>query len=1069
MEHGFFANISKKFLENKPLSVLFLFIILVGGLTSYILIPKSASPEIKLANFSIMLDYPGANRNEVEKYLSIPFEQSLGDLAGVDEVSSISIEGGRSIVNLSFETGVDPESAKAQVLAKLSEEQSYLNELGVDEPTFVNNTSDNIPIFTIGFTSDILSQREIRELIFDIKTSLRSVENITNLEIYGGETGNLQIIPDPDKMNYHKVDASSIIQVIQASNLEIPVGRVKNESAYIDVLVDGDLTSADKIANLYIAQGVQIRDVAEVIDGRQEREDLIGIQKDGEKKEAVFLTFSKRAGTNIEMIVSDAIATLESEMQKEKYANLEWGIYRNEGDMATEATSDLFVNLLESVIIVFVILVLFLHFRPAFNVAISIPFVLCLTLLIGFLNGHTLNNVTLFALVVSLGLLVDAATVVVESVHRHIKEDKSKKEAILHTIDEVGSAMLFSTICGAMGFLVVNFIVGGVMGEYVNPLALFVPFSLFSAFIFAVTLVPYLCMVLMQDKIEMQNEEHHETWADRFFERISHRYQRGLGYLLKKRSRQIKFLLGVIGIMIVAVSLIVFDIVKQQNMPDVDTRQFSVYIDMPAGTGIERTYERTNYVMNLIEEQKGVVSQQVYIATAPIADNSGMARQAAMRINPNQASIKVNIGPKDERDITANEVIAELKNKIESDELIKQEISLGANFKVLKDFPGPPAEASYLLKVSGPDPDIRKQIIEDLTAETEKIEGIIYADNSLRNLYRRVVYEVDHEKALQSGIVEAQIMQSLLTALDGYQVGVYHSETSNEFIQIEIRFASDDRDELSDLDKIYLKGAIGEMVPLISLVDKIESRNVPYLFRTDYGEIDKITAEMQNRSVNYAIADMNKYLTTEYDFPNGGEIVASDIYGYTFRIENGDEYTLSWGGEKEQNLDIQVDVSKAMVITFILIYLILVYKFESFRLPLVLMSTMPLGIIGVCFGFAFLYQVFGIYMSAMGLIGIISLMGIVMNNAIMLIEYFLILKKNGLSNYNAMMQAGGVRLRPILLTSLTTILGTLTIATDPSSSGLAWTIFFGLIGATGIAIFMVPVMYCLVFPDHSTR
>ena len=777
LEHGFFAKIARKFVDNQPLSLMFLVMIAVGGIASYLVMPKSYNPEIKLANFSIMFDYAGANRNEVEQYVTKEFEQSLGDLEGIDTVSSISIEGGRAIVNLSFEMGVNPEDAKTRVLAKLNEEQDYLNKLGISEPKFVDNTSDNIPIFTVGFTSDILPINKVRDLVFEIKDDLRKVDNIANLEIYGGEMRNLKIIPDPEKMNFHKVDASTIIGVIQASNLEIPVGRIKNADAYIDVEVSGDLMSVENIENLYVAQGVQIRDIAEVTEARQEREFLIGVQEGYQKKEAVFLTFAKVPNKNITVIVDDAVARLEKEMQKTKYADLDWEIYQNESEVATESTNNLFVNLIESILIVFVILVFFLHLGPALNVAISIPFVLGLTILIGYLWGETMNKISLFALVVALGLLVDAATVVVESVYRHIRADANKKQAILNTINEVGSAMLFSAICNSMGFLVTSLVITGVMGEYVMPLALFVPFAMLSAFIFAITLVPYLCLVLMKDKSEMKEEEKTKHEANNFFDNLARHYQKALGFILKKRSRQIKFVLGVVAILVVSGLLFVFG-VKQKNMPDADLRQFSIYVDLPAGTGIEKTYDLTNYLMDIVAQQEGVVNQQIYIATAPIADTSGLARYSSLRINPNQATIKVNLGPKDLRKIECDQVIAQLKDKVESNPKLKVEIETGSYFRILKDSPGPPVEGAFLLKISGPDAAIREKVVSDLEKYTRQIEGVIYVDTTLNDAYRRVIYEVNHKKALQSGISEAQILQSLLTALDSYQISVYHSEDS---------------------------------------------------------------------------------------------------------------------------------------------------------------------------------------------------------------------------------------------------------------------------------------------------
>ncbi|MFC1655840.1 efflux RND transporter permease subunit [Patescibacteria group bacterium] len=1058
------ARITRRFVLNPALSWLLFFVAVVGGVFGYLATPKTFNPEVDIASFTIISQYPGATAEEVEQFLTKELEQVLADLDGIDKISSVSVDGGAAMINLVFEVGVDVTEAKTNVLSKINSKADLFSKYKLPQPVIKSNSYDNLAVATFGFTSDTLSQNQIRELVVDIRERMREVPNTANQEIFGGQSRAIRILLDPQKLKLRNVSAVDVMNAVEASNIKFPVGSVRNGETVTDIEVVGTLMSAEEAKQIIVAPYITLEDVAEIDDSFSEPVSSVKVYQNGEFEDAIFLTVGKIEGSNIVVVVQNVIRALEKELEKEKYDELNYQILRDEGEIANNSTFKLLRNLMMSIGIVFLVLIIFLQFRPALNVAIAIPLSLAITFFVGYLSGETINKVSMFAFILSLGLLVDAATVVVENSYRHIQLGEPKLKAIIKAVHEVGIGLFMSTLTSVIVFLPINN-VKGTIGEYVEPMAFFVPVALIASFVLALTVTPFLASQIL----EYNGDEGrpYKSFFEKIIDKLTNLYEKLLVGLLAKKSRQILFIIVLILALGGSIAMRQFDFVKQRSLPDANLKQLYVYLDAPYGTDVNKTYEIVEDVVELAGNDADINSMQIYTGTPPVLDVGGTVRSAAFRNKTHQATIKVNLVDQADRDRNSSEIVRSLRDLFASDRVIQSYVNSGTNVRVLEDPPGPPTEAAMVAKIKGPDREIRQQVALDLEEIATGIEGAVDIETTVENAYRKILYKIDHEKALASGVTAYAIAQSMQAALGPLVVDQYHLEDRAEFALIEVQYDKDDRSDLEDLSQIYVKNFYGEMVPIDSVVEKVETRNEPVRYRDGRQPVAKVTAHMHDRSIPYAMRDLENILENEYEFPNGGELVGMDKYGFDYELSNGDEYRIEWGGEWEQSLNVNAELFEAMVIAFLIVYALLVFQFSSFTIPLIIMSTIPLGFIGVFPGFALLWVINGTYMSSTALIGFIALIGIVVNNSIMFIEMFDILREKGMKMKDALILAGRTRLRPIMLTSLTTIFGTLAIAFDPTWAGLAWSIIFGLGLSAGIAVFLIPTLYNLIRPRRG--
>ncbi len=1081
---NFAGKITKFFLENRPLTILILIGTLFAGLLSYSMTPKQYNPTISMPAFNVVIDYPGASAIEVEKFVTRELEEKIADIPGVDKIFSQSMDGGRVITSVQFIVGEDFEDSRVKltnkVLGNLDLKQGM-----IQIPLIKSVSADDVPVLTIGFSSKNLSQNQVRVLAYDIMNQLKKVPNVANLGIHGGESRVLKVSLDLGQMKNRKVSVQDINNAILGNNFRFKTGKIQNPRNFFDLEVNGEFNNAESAKKIIIVPGVKLEDIAKISDGYKEKTSFVQVFKKNKTEDTVFVSVAKRKGSNAQIVVSDTRKELERIMSKESFNDLNYHIFRDEGEVSKKAIGGLMKNLITSIVIVSIILWLFLGMRSASIVAIAIPLTMAGVFIVGYSLDKNINRVTLFALILSLGLLVDSATVVVENIYRHLQEKsklikksiKVRREAIVEAVNEVGIGLFLSTLTSVIVFLPTSNL-SGMMGDYMGPLSVFLPIALTVSMLVAYILTPFLADVILPLDLEKKSKKAYEKKS--FFDKITEKYSIFLNKILNNSKFRRSFLILVFGALLISFSFPILKLEHFKMLPSANKNQFFVYIDAPQDTNYPMTQKIAKFVSDELLKNKDIVSIQSFVGTASVVDFNGLFKGSDSRVAPYMATLRVNLTDIDNRSIFSTPLldkerktilnrIKELKDVNSSFIKILQK----TNFRFLEDPPGPPVRATLMAKIKGPNREILKKVALDVEDMFHHVKRAVDIDTSIGDNIRKVSFQIDHEKALESGISTNQIYETLTAITEEKEVSQFHQKKSPEMLSIALSVPLDKRDKLIDLNEVYIKNFAGNMVPLSSVVKKIETRPEEVLYLDTRDETIYVTGELENRSVVYATIDL-MFNIFNYKFPDNGKIIHWDLYGFDFKTNSNEIYHIEWGGERELTLDNFRDLGLAMLIAFIAIYAILVAQFESFKVPLLIMSTVFLGLLGILPGFAILDKTLGTFLTATSLIGFIALMGIVVNNAIIYLEYFDILRDRGLSLHDALFEAGKTRLRPIILTSMTTVLGNLTIINDPVWSGLAWAIVFGLSISAAFTLVVFPALM-MSFPpkvrdkDHLIR
>ncbi|MCB9077013.1 MAG: efflux RND transporter permease subunit [Anaerolineaceae bacterium] len=1080
MNLNFAGKIARFFVENSALSILLLIGIIAFGTFTYIFTPKQYNPTVVMPVFRVQVEYRGATAAEVEQYITLELEERLADIPGVDAIYSRSFDGGMSIVTVEFKMGEDLETAKTRVQSKIS---ASLNEMqpGMENPLIQPVSPDDVPIVTIGFTSSTLSQNEMRNQIIPIMDKLREIAGVANLEVHGGERRALRIILDPTRMQDRGISPLEIEQAIDANNIHYTVGTIRDEEAIQEVRVDGAL-SVDSLRNLYLKPDVRLQDIATVVDGYTEKTSYVRVsQRDQQGQPVVFLSIAKRKGESTVAIADTILTELATIMHHAEYNNLEYQIYRNDGEVAEEAVLGLGTSLLQSIGIVSLVLLLFLGLRSAILVAFAIPLSLALVFVVGYFAGQTINRITLFALILSLGLLVDSATVVIDNLSRYIQKPLPLSESITLAVNEVGIGLLLSTITSVIVFLPTSQI-SGLMGAYMGPLSFFVPMALLMSLLVAYTMTPFLASLAFHSRQTDPEADAEPTRSNpivklfhwltapfraiaKTFDLLTSIYQSNLRWLLHARWRQYAFLGITFLLFVIVLSFPVLKWVHFRMLPGADKRQYYVYIDGPEGTDLGKSLEVADMAVALLLRDPYTQSVQEFIGTAPVIDFNGLYKGAEQRTGRHFITLRVNITPPKQRIMQSGAIVSRMRDYFAQSPAMRVYKSSGFTAQFVEDPPGPPVQATLVAKIKGPDPAVRRAVAQDIMAKMRATANVVDVQSSIETPYPQTTFVIDYSKANRTGIATANVVDVLQTATDGRNIGQYHLPEHNEFSFITLEYPPEARNQLQDLSGIYVKSQLGHNIPLSELVTPVSGRQTAALIRDERGSTTYVTAEMDNRSVVYAVIDlMFDIVGNGYQFPNEGTLERWNLFGMHYQDKQQNAYQILWGGEWEMTLENFRDLGLAMIVAFVLIYAVLIAQFRSFLAPALIMTTIPLGFIGILPGFALLDATWGTFLTATSLIGFIALMGIVVNNAILYLEYYGQSLAEGKTVHESLLGAGEARLRPILLTSATTVLGSLTIANDPVWSGLAWAIVFGLSLSALFTLGVFPILLNIFRP-----
>ncbi|MFP4667474.1 MAG: efflux RND transporter permease subunit [Desulfobacterales bacterium] len=1069
---GIIGRIVKPFLSGTP-AIMFLIIALCLGAAAIMVTPREEDPQIVVPMADVYVQAPGASPAEVEKLVATKLEKLLWQIEGVEYVYSVSRKG-LAVVTVRFYVGQDMEES----LIKLHDQISMHSD---EVPPIVSNwvikpvEIDDVPIVNLTFYSDTHSDHELRRIGEETMCCLSQLEDLSRTEVVGGRPREVRVELSPEKMKGYNLSLMQIQKALQGADSAVTAGNIDQANQNYSVTTNSFLRSKKDVENLVVGvrdgRPVYLRDLGTISDGPAEAESYTRFgNSHRHRKEnaledqpltypAVTLALAKKAGTNAVDVSRDILARLD-ELKKDFIPDdVEISVTRNYGRTAQEKVNSLLGSLAFAVITVVILLALALGRREALVVAVAVPMSFSLALFTNYLLGYTINRVTLFALILSLGLVVDDPITNVDNIQRHIFSGKRKPfSATLFAVNQVLPPVIISTLAIIISFTPMFFITG-MMGPYMAPMAANVPLTVTFSTLCALTVVPWMTYRLLRNHpsagvsqapagIDDSQAPVEKLGIPNLILKI---YRKSVTPFLESRLLRRLLLAAILVLMVISASLVLLRLVPLKMLPFDNKNEFQVVINMPEGTTLESTdavvRDFENYLRNVAEVENFVS----YTGTASPMDFNGMVRQYYMRRDPHQADIRVNLLEKGKRKMQSHEIMLRLRN-----DLMKIAEKHNADIQLAEVPPGPPVLATIVTELYGSVDTPYSQLVE-ATDHVKKImskePGVVDIDDMSEEKHERIDFVVDREKAALHGISTRQIIMSLKMAVGGDKSATIHTQNERQPLYVKVVLPRESRSSLAGLAQIPLAGSEGKTVPLGELVEVKRVFNQQPIYHKNLDRVAYVTAEMAGRAPAEAIIGMQGGLKDD-PLPEG------------IRAE--------WAGEGEWQITIRVfrDLGIAFAAALIGIYILIVLQTNSFFMPVLIMMAIPLTLIGIMPGFWLLNIISGgtvggydnlVFFTATSMIGMIALGGIVIRNSVVLIDFIQDALRNNIPVKEAILQSGAIRMRPIVLTALTTGLGAWPIALDPIFSGLAWALIFGLFASTLFTLIVVPVSYYALY------
>lgn len=1014
------ARLAQYFLQSK-LTPTMVFAIVVVGLLAILATPRQENPQITMPAATIVTQYPGASSTEVQRLVTERGERVLQGVPGVEHIYAQSLQN-VSIITVLFHVGDDPTKSFVALYDQIF---AHLNELpqGASQPQITPLSVDDIPMMVLTLHGTNYDREKLTVASQRVIDAITPIDGVSTISTYGGLPREVNVTLDPARLAAYGLSPRAIAQAIGATNITQLSGTLRDASREVQVHAGTPFTNVDDVRNQVVSvvdgKPVLLSDVADVGLGYAPAETYTSYGSDP----AVGLAIAKRPGTNAVLIANRVLAATKS-LDLPPGVKLE--ITRDDGEKANLAVNELIERLMEAIAIV-VLLLLVLGWRQALVVATAIPLTLFITLGVGMLAGQTINRITLFALILALGLLVDDAIVLVENIHRHFASNPSAPPAqtVVRAVGEIGSPTTLATVTVMLSFLPMLF-VSGMMGPYMRPIPLNVPVAMLASLFVAFTITPWATLKLL-GKAQLKEAHDAPRWV------LS--AKNALTWLLARGRRRTIFLGALLLAFLLALLLPLATLVQFRMLPRANESNFLIAIDAPATSGVAQTVRVAQAVGAELARFPEVRDYEVFAGENSIPDLSSLLEGTIFRNATNLADIRVNLTPKSDRKIQSAALVRNLRPRLQA-----IAARYGASLRILQTPPGPPVRNTIYAKIYGPDIEVRRAIAARLGRFFTHERGVVDIDSSFRDLAPAIRLEIDQRKAALAGVEVADVAQSLGMMLHGASISALHIAPETHPVDIFVRFAPQFREDASAIGSIMVPSRYGGNVPLSTVTNAIVEQAQQTLYRDDFENVSYVGAEMAGRSSTYAVIHALFELARD-PLPAG--------------------YRIDWDGEWHMTLTVFADLGRAMLVAFILIYVVLVARFRSFRTPLVVLAAVPLAMIGIMPGFALLAP-FGVYFSATAMIGLIALVGIVVRNSIILIEFIEDKIADGVPLHEALVESAAVRTRPIFLTAAAGVLSSVVIATDPVWSGLAWALVFGMTASAVLSVIAIPVLYAVI-------
>jgi multidrug efflux pump subunit AcrB len=1053
---GFAGKIARAFINSK-LTPLIVGASLLLGLFAVKMTPREEEPQIVVPMVDIYLPMPGSSPQEVQERTVKPFEAKLWEIKGVEYLYSMS-RPGMGIITVRFLVGQPMEESLVKLYNKVMSNRGVLPP-GAGEPLVVPKSIDDVPIMALTLWSERYDHGTLRSLAREVADELKKSENSAEVEIKGGLPRQLRVTLDAPRLAGYGLSPLQIAGALQRGNASLPSGSFSGANRETLVETGGFLDSAETVKRMvvgvYGGKPIYLADVAQVQDGLQEPEDYVFMGMgpgSGHKKltgtlkqdyAAVTISVAKRKGANATWVSEDLVRKVESLKGKVIPSDVQVTITRNYGETAKEKNNELLFHMFLAAISVTILIAVFMGWRAGAVAAIAIPVTLALTMLIFYLIGYTLNRITLFALIFSIGILVDDAIVVVENIHRYFTTTVMKPlDAAIKAVDEIGNPTVLATFAVIASILPMGF-VGGLMGPYMRPIPVGASMAMLFSMLIAFIVTPYFAFRFMK------GEAHHGSGETPEDSKLTAFYRHWMGRLIHEKRLRFGFLSAVVVLLLLSCALVLFKAVTVKMLPFDNKNELQVIIDAPDGTPLEQTARMAREMGDALRGVPEVTDFQLYIGTSSPFNFNGLVRHYYLRKGSNLADIQVNLLPKDLRKDQSHAIAKRIRPLVKT---IAEKY--GAKVKVAEIPPGPPVLATLVAEIYGPDDASRAGVAGKVRDILTKTAGVVDVDMYREDDQKKVTFVVDSEKAALSGIAVEDVARTLAIALGGRNIGLLHLPKEKEPVYINLRLPVGQRSSVADLSSISVPGLKGS-VPLSQLVRVTSGNEEKTLYRKNLKNVVYVIGDVagQIEAPVYAILKMQKEISALSN-PDGSkiEVLASR------QPWSEEKLGMKWDGEWHITYEVFRDLGIAFGAVMVLIYILVVAWFKDFTTPLVIMAPIPLTLIGILPGHA----LFGAFFTATSMIGFIALAGIIVRNSIILIDFAEMKRREGMALDEAIIEAGAVRFRPMLLTAAAVVVGSFVIVFDPIFQGLALAMMFGEIASTTLSRVTIPILYYLV-------
>ena len=1054
---GTAGKIASFFIDSK-LTPLVVVASLLLGFASVVALPREEEPQIIVPMIDIFVQMPGASAKEVEQRITSPMEKLLWEIPGVEYVYTTSSPG-MSMAVVRFLVGQDEEESIVRLQSKLMANFDRIP-WAATPPLIKPRYIDDVPILALTFWSQEVEPYTLRRVAAELETVIKREPNVSITSIIGGAQRQVQVLFDPLRLASVGIDLEQAAMMLQAANQETDAGGYPSPIGQVTVHVSGFLNTIEDVGRVVLSihggRPVYVQDVATIKDGPAESDQYLyfGTGPAAEEKHiknrgrfpAITLAVAKRKGTNAISVAEKVLHRIEDVRGTIIPDNIQMTVTRHYGETAKEKSDELLYHMAIAVISVTLLIWLTLGRRESGVVALAIPVTLALTMATFYLYGYTLNRITLFALIFSIGILVDDAIVVVENMvrHNHLPENKGRNrfKVAIEAVDEVGNPTILATLAVIAAILPMAF-VGGLMGPYMRPIPMGASAAMVYSLLVAFIVTPWAAVRMLRSNGGGHGHSHDDTqedWSTRLYRKV-------MNPLIHNSHWRWIFLAGVMGLLLLACAMVGIGMVRLKMLPFDNKSEFQVIIDMPEGATLEATAAAAQDMGDYLSTVNEVTDYQIHVGTSGPFNFNGLVRHYYLRQAAHHADIQVNLVEKGHRKQQSHAIAKRVRPT-----LVQIARRHQARIKVAEVPPGPPVLSTLVAEIYGPDYERQREIAAQIMQVFEETAGVVDVDWFMEEEHSRYHLSVDREKAALHGITPHQISSTLKLALSGRQVGLLHQPREREDVPIILKLPLADRAAVKRLESIKMQAADGSLIPLSSLVRAKMTAPDKSIYHKNLMPVVYVIGDVAGvkESPIYAILEMRKMIDA-IQLPEGYA-----IQQHTASLPGSDrKYTMKWDGEWHITYEVFRDLGIAFAVVLILIFVLVVGWFHSFSTPIVIMVAIPFSLIGILPA----HWAMGAFFTATSMIGFIAGAGIVVRNSIILVDFIELRIKDGVPLDQAVVDAGAVRFRPMMLTAAAVVVGASVILFDPIFQGLAISLMAGEIASLLFSRMTVPVLY----------